>query len=165
MFRAIENFIAINFIPPPALASDVVDPLRNNNTILIEGVALAFGHVEKARLVAVLVIVASTVLEVNASLAFSNKRALIRNRSGFNAFRFDPPPSLAGNVVDPLRNNVTIRIERIAFAFGHVEEAAIVAVLVIVTSTVYESNATLFGPCRSVFLSSCERCKHRNSHR
>ena len=111
-----------------------------------KGIALARSHVIKTIVEALALVVTKTVFESDALLVLRDNRTLRRSR-GFNAFRFNPPPSFASELVDPLRDNTTVLIERIALARSHVFKAAIVAVLVVIASTIlYESNATLFGP-------------------
>jgi hypothetical protein len=65
-------------------------------------------------------------------------------RNFFDARSFNPPPALRGNVIDPLRNRIcinAIRIEGVALAFFHFEEAGIITMLVIITRTVDKRNA------------------------
>ena len=153
MFRTVDGFFAVGFFPPPRIGSTVVDPQiigdpRSGGTTIDKFIALAFGHVIKASAEALALVVSNTktVFERDASFVLLDNRTLRRSR-GFNAFRFNPPPSFASELVDPLRDNTTVLIERIALARSHVFKAAIVAVLVVIASTVlYKSNATLFGP-------------------
>jgi len=65
-------------------------------------------------------------------------------RNFFDARSFNPPPALRGHVIDPLRNRICInasRIEGVALAFFHFEEAGIITMLVIITRTVDKRNA------------------------
>ena len=61
----------------------------------------------------------------------------------FTARRFNPPPSLVGFFVNPLRNTFTnaIRIHGVALAGSHVSQTRIVAVLIVATLAVHELDA------------------------
>jgi hypothetical protein len=73
---------ASGFNPPPLIRCSVADVLRNtafSNASRIHGVAYAIGHFIKARVVAILVVIAITIHELDA-LGFDNF-ARARNRS------------------------------------------------------------------------------------
>ena len=85
---------------------------------------------------------------------FFNARARFFDRAGrffstgardFRTARnFLPPPDLRSNVVDPelvLNIVVAIRVDSVALAFFHFEEACIIAVFSVVARTVHELNA------------------------
>ena len=61
----------------------------------------------------------------------------------FTARRFDPPPSLGGFFVNPLRNAFldASRIHGVALASSHVPQTIVVAVLVVAASAVFELDA------------------------